>query len=128
MRKRDLVAAGCTRYKHGSHAIYFLVQGSTVVYVGKTRDLENRVASHRSDTSKEFDEVFYVRVKAEKASMLERALIRQYKPELNRESKYCGVGFFDEKVLKEFGFNAPSDGGRTRRQMLPGSRSSDQNQ
>jgi len=127
MKKRDLISAGCNRY-NGDHAIYFLVQGGTVVYVGKTRDLENRVASHRSDTSKEFEEVFYVRVKTEKASMLERALIRQYKPKLNRESKYCGVGFFDEKVLREFGFNPPRDDRETQRQMLPGPRSSNQSQ
>lgn len=118
MRKQDLVAAGCSQFESGTRVIYFLVQGEEVVYVGQTQDLENRHASHRSDDSKEFEETFYMRVDEKKARVLERALIRQYKPRLNRDSKYVGVAFFDKQILEQFGFDPPEGDEESRSRML----------
>lgn len=74
-----------------THVIYFLLDiQSRVLYVGMTRNLMSRLASHAR--SKQFASVVYMTVPKDDAKAIEKQYIDKYKPPLNKE--------LDEKLWK----------------------------
>jgi hypothetical protein len=69
-------------WREAASAIYFLVKGSEVVYVGQSTSLGQRLATHSG--SKEFDRAFYLPVPRASLNELESALIRTLRPKLNQ--------------------------------------------
>lgn len=67
--------------------VYFLLLANDIVYVGKTNDLGNRLASHVKNL-KDFDEVWYsVTQNEQEALLLERKFIEHLSPKLNIRHK-----------------------------------------
>jgi hypothetical protein len=62
-------------------AVYFLVKGKSVVYVGQSVGLPGRIQNHVQ--GKEFDRVFYVAVPRRDLDAVEAAFIRVLRPPLN---------------------------------------------
>jgi hypothetical protein len=64
--------------------IYFLIRDNEVVYIGQSTNLTARVGAHKNDKS--FDHVYYFRVPPEELDDLERCLIKNLRPEYNRNA------------------------------------------
>jgi hypothetical protein len=64
--------------------IYFLCREGKVVYVGQSENVHSRLVEHIK--TKHFDNVFYLRVPANKMNKVEHALISYLKPEYNKTS------------------------------------------
>jgi excinuclease UvrABC nuclease subunit len=62
--------------------VYFLRRDTTIVYVGKAKNLARRVIAHMSN--KEFDTVLAMQVPEEMLHPVETHWIRQLRPVLNR--------------------------------------------
>lgn len=71
------------RYNHNSHlpCVYFLVADESVVYVGKSTNLPQRIHTHTKN--KEFDAVFFLPVPEPDLDDVEAAFIVELKPPLN---------------------------------------------
>jgi len=61
--------------------IYFLIRNSKVVYVGQSRDIDRRIASHKLD--KIFTSYRYILCDEDRLLHYEKRLIRLFRPELN---------------------------------------------
>ncbi len=61
--------------------IYFLFNGDTLVYIGKSKNLVNRVMYHRED--KTFTDLAIVETNENDYSLLECYYINKYKPQYN---------------------------------------------
>lgn len=72
-------------WREAASAVYFLVKGEDVVYVGQSRNLSYRITTHSS--GKEFDRVFYIPVPSASLNDVESALIRTIRPKLNETCK-----------------------------------------
>lgn len=64
-------------------AIYFLIHGGVVVYVGKSINLHKRIGEHLADPSKTFDAYHHFKVSAPKAAYVEEAYIKALRPKFN---------------------------------------------
>lgn len=64
-------------------AVYFLIHGGMVVYVGKTINLHKRIGEHLVDPEKTFDAYYHIRVSIPKAAYVEEAYIKALKPKFN---------------------------------------------
>lgn len=62
--------------------VYFLFRRRSIVYVGKTKSVAQRIAQHLG--SKNFDGVMVMRVPEELLGTIEMSWIRQLRPKLNR--------------------------------------------
>ena len=89
--------------------VYFLLQDNTVVYVGQTKHLEQRIRSHwvaggesgalprsrqwqsvdyqKYDKPKVFNRVFILRTPVEKLDIVESVMIRKFQPIFNGREK-----------------------------------------
>lgn len=74
-----------TIYVRKGPAIYFLLLGQEVVYVGKTKNLIRRLGDH--SFRKEFDGFAYFPCSEEKLDELELQSIQALKPRYNRNGK-----------------------------------------
>lgn len=64
-------------------AVYFLLIGSEVVYVGRTINLHKRIGEHLADPNKHFDAFHYIQTSASKAAFVEEAYIKKLRPRFN---------------------------------------------
>lgn len=64
--------------------IYFLCLDKKIQYIGKSVTISDRVISHIKENVKQFDKVFYVVCPLNELDSFETALIRYYKPPLNK--------------------------------------------
>jgi hypothetical protein len=64
--------------------IYFLIKDDEIVYIGQSIHIPHRLKNHKRD-KKPFDKVFFIECKRRELDRLERMLIRQYTPRLNRK-------------------------------------------
>lgn len=64
--------------------IYFLLSDGVVVYVGQSKLILSRVASHIAEATKVFDAVAFVRCKPENLNDFERRYIEKLLPKYNR--------------------------------------------
>ncbi len=71
--------------------VYFLIQNSNVVYIGKTIDMKARLFDHITNKKRKFDECYMYKVE-NKADMgiLELIMIDKYKPRDNKADKHKG--------------------------------------
>ena len=67
---------------HSGTCIYFLCREGRVVYVGQAENIHSRLLEHHK--TKNFDDVFYIRVSANKMSKIESSLIAYLRPEYNQ--------------------------------------------
>lgn len=67
---------------HSGTCIYFLCREGKVVYVGQAENIHARLIEHNK--TKNFDDVFYIRVSANKMNKIESALIASLLPEYNQ--------------------------------------------
>jgi hypothetical protein len=64
--------------------VYFLRQGPTIVYVGQSRNIAGRVATHWADNHKEFDSIEAMQVPEEQLDLVEQYWIQNLQPRYNR--------------------------------------------
>jgi hypothetical protein len=64
--------------------IYLLLQGDEIVYIGQSKCLLNRLASHLRNRPHEFDGFHVIECAVEELDSTERALIRKHQPKLNK--------------------------------------------
>ena len=70
------------KYQSRTCCVYFLIKGNSVVYVGKTAHLLNRIKQH--EQLKDFDSVYYIdRLNESESSRLESLFIRLLSPTSN---------------------------------------------
>lgn len=81
--------------------VYFLVKTGTIIYIGQSRCLFNRLSQHKAH--KDFDEVKFIRCEQSELNEKEMFFIKLLKPELNGEYKNTpdpGIDTFVNKVLQ----------------------------
>lgn len=66
-------------------AVYFLVKGGRVVYVGQSINVIQRMSGHGD---KAFDTAFYISVPVDDLQKVEARYIREFKPILNGSNKW----------------------------------------
>lgn len=91
--------------------VYFLFLEGKLVYIGQSKHPELRILQHRHNSYKYhdndfFDSAYIFEVSAEDLDTYEGALIRHFKPELNRNVRgymHCPIGDpdSDERVVSE---------------------------
>lgn len=69
--------------------VYFLISGGEIVYVGKSKNVLERLSSHRG---KDFDAVATVACSADQLDLMEIAYIAALEPRLNVRIKESGSG------------------------------------
>jgi molybdopterin converting factor small subunit len=77
-----LLLAGIRRLKCG---IYFLIKDESVVYVGQSINIAQRIANHK--TTKDFDTFTYIQCKPENLNTIEAMYIDRLKPKYNYNSQ-----------------------------------------
>lgn len=84
--------------------IYFLLKNKKIVYIGQSRNVERRIASHRD---KDFDSFRVIACGVDDLLRYEKRLINYFKPELNghpggkREGAGRKVGRYPNGKQKE---------------------------
>ncbi len=69
--------------------VYFLYQGATLIYVGKSAALLARIGQHYMSAKFSFDFVRYIEYENEETAFkYERAYIERYKPQYNTKIRY----------------------------------------
>lgn len=64
--------------------IYFLFDGETIVYIGKSTDIHGRVHAHLKDPGKHFDRYAYIAVSSDDLDAAEFEYIKLFEPKYNR--------------------------------------------
>ncbi len=64
-------------------AVYFLIRGGVIVYVGQTTHLIQRLISHENEGAKKYDAVRYWHLPTENLNVIERELVWRLNPEYN---------------------------------------------
>ena len=64
--------------------VYFLYAGDELVYIGQSKNVVGRVASHCSDEYKEFTTYSFIDVPYHKLREVEAELISKYRPRYNK--------------------------------------------
>lgn len=67
----------------GVPCVYFLIDGSEIVYIGQTVNFLSRINSHKSDQDKKFDSYFTFNCESEHMDGLESFLIMYHQPKYN---------------------------------------------
>jgi len=81
--------------------IYFLCNGPELVYIGKAVNVARRLMSHIGE--KRFDRVYFISCHIEQMDSLEMALIRYYKPSLNKAMIQKQPNEKDHSILSGLG-------------------------
>jgi len=63
--------------------VYFLCRGSKIVYIGKARNVANRITTHVAEGRKKFDNAYFITCNINQLDELEMSLIKFYQPEYN---------------------------------------------
>lgn len=79
--------------------IYFLFNGDSLVYIGKSTSLLTRIGTHTTD--KAFDSVKYISVEKEEQDKLELALIKTFKPKYNTQ-KVSPINIEEKDLLIKY--------------------------
>lgn len=69
-------------------AIYFLIRGGAVVYVGQSYRVDTRISIHKR--TKKFDSVRIIQCPADRLNYYENRWILRFKPQYNR-SRWFGI-------------------------------------
>jgi hypothetical protein len=77
-----LLLAGIRRLKCG---VYFLIKDESVVYVGQSTNIAQRIANHKA--TKDFDTFTYIQCKPENLNTIEAMYIDRLKPKYNYNSQ-----------------------------------------
>lgn len=77
---------GIQPYRRRS-AVYFLLNGDEVVYVGKTENLDGRIRAHERSNGKLFNSVWFRETPPELLAAVERAFIQQIGPKYNKRPR-----------------------------------------
>ena len=73
--------------------VYFLTHKDTVVYVGQSIDILNRIQQHRRSDDKIFDSFYYDECSIDELDLIEKDFIESYKPPFNiRDNKDYFIG------------------------------------
>jgi len=64
-------------------AVYFLLQGEQIVYVGQSKSAMTRIATHWQERTKKFNRVFFVQCKEYELEHLEALYINKFQPLYN---------------------------------------------
>jgi len=64
-------------------AVYFLYDGDEIVYIGQSKEVFGRIASHVRDGEKQFDSFAIIHVSAVELDAVEKANIEAYRPRYN---------------------------------------------
>jgi transcriptional regulator with XRE-family HTH domain len=99
------VLRGSFASHHRRCAVYLLVSDGEIIYVGQSQDVDSRLAQHRRDEGKTFNEVLILEVGAEDLLAYEGALIRAVRPRLNRTTPANADR--DDEVLAKLGLPIP---------------------
>lgn len=92
--------------------IYFLFWNETLVYIGQSKVLGQRLQAHRG-TLRNFERAFFMAVRPEDATALERALILRFMPRWNLKAEWpCPRG---GALLSQYGFGAGEEDAETLR-------------
>ena len=68
--------------------VYFLCKGDQVVYVGQSSNIGARIAQHKTQKVKDFDNVWFLKLPSSEVDLVEKAFIASLRPRDNkRESK-----------------------------------------
>jgi hypothetical protein len=76
--------------------VYFLCDGSEIVYVGQSVNVANRIADHLNESVKYFDGVYFIPCHLSHLLHLESSMIRYFKPKYNQT---CGTASIRDKAL-----------------------------
>lgn len=74
--------------------VYFLFDGDDIVYVGKSKDILNRIPTHKA--TKKYDSHSFILCEEELLNVYERVLINKYKPIYNKDSITMAIRRSDE--------------------------------
>lgn len=67
--------------------VYFLFDGDELVYIGQSKDIQNRVQTHMDEGVKKFDSFSYIYLELPvDRDVIERGLINEYLPKYNNDS------------------------------------------
>lgn len=89
----------------GTHVIYMLFRGDTVVYVGRTDSMYNRLQQHLEQKAGKFDTVRQFIVPTRHAGAVEGALIRHIRPVLNQKNESPQTAHSDHRYIEAFNTN-----------------------
>ncbi|WP_186260300.1 phage integrase Arm DNA-binding domain-containing protein [Burkholderia gladioli] len=81
------IARRATFYDHVC-GVYFLLSQGAIVYVGQSKNVLGRIATHRAEGEKRFDRVFVVECKASELDHLEALYIDKFCPIYNTVRPY----------------------------------------
>lgn len=84
--------------------IYFLCQDAELVYIGQAVNAAKRLMSHMGE--KEFNKVYFISCHIDQMASLELALIRFYKPKLNKAAVQKNPSALDNNILENLGLCA----------------------
>lgn len=81
MASREEILEHSAPIETAASGVYFLISGDEIVYVGQSRNVHARIASHM--TTKTFDRVAVLRVAPDQLDFVESVYILALKPRLN---------------------------------------------
>lgn len=87
--------------------IYFLCQDTELVYIGQAVNAAKRLMSHMGE--KEFNKVYFISCHIDQMASLELALIRFYKPKLNKAAIQKNPSALDNSILGNLGLCAANE-------------------
>jgi hypothetical protein len=73
--------------------VYFLIKDLSIVYVGKSSNIHQRIATHVQDKAKEFDRVFILPCPEPECSRLEAHYITRFNPKYNKNNELSKYKF-----------------------------------
>ena len=72
--------------------VYFLTHKDTVVYVGQSIDISNRIQQHKRSNDKIFDSFYYDECSIDELDLIEKDFIEHHKPPFNiRDNMVCAI-------------------------------------
>ena len=102
-------------YEYDTHlptCVYFLIDKTEIVYVGKSTNLATRIQQHKN--AKEFDRVLYLPIEENRLDVIERYFIETLEPKYNQEGfmvngsyRYKSLGY---KLLNKILYKENSSG------------------
>lgn len=102
----ELIVGNSKPYQKGP-AIYFLIQGGKVVYVGQSKNVNERIGHHITQQGKPFDAYYAVYVDRLIVNVIESAYIEAFQPIYNhRENKGYSADRHAEAIRTSAGLTA----------------------
>lgn len=74
----------CVEEMHIGSGVYFLTENQNIVYVGQSKNIPLRIASHIADKQKKFDSVFYLKLPKNDLLDVESEWISSLRPKYNK--------------------------------------------